>query len=185
MVIASTLADMYSSVTGGIGALSGPLHGGANQDVMQMLVEVDESEKGPVEWAAAAIENDRRIPGWGHRVYNVMDPRARILKEKSRELGEATGDTTWHEYTTAIERYLTEEVGLVEKDIAPNVDFYSGSVYYQLGIPMDLYTPIFAVSRVGGWVAHVLEYQSDNRLIRPRGRYVGPDHREFVPIEDR
>jgi len=185
MVVASTLADMYSSVTGGIGALSGPLHGGANQDVMEMLVEIDESGKEPVEWVADAIEADRRIPGWGHRVYNVVDPRARILKERSRELGEATGDTRWYDYAAAIEAYLTEEVGLPAKDIAPNVDFYSGSVYYQLGIPMDLYTPIFAVSRAGGWVAHVLEYQSDNRLIRPRGRYVGPDRRAFVPIEDR
>jgi len=185
MVVASTLADMYSSVTAGIGALSGPLHGGANQDVMEMLVEIDESEKDPTEWAADAVEAGRRIPGWGHRVYNVVDPRARILREKSRELGEATGDTRWYDYATAIEEYLTEEIGLPEKDIAPNVDFYSGSVYDQLGIPMDLYTPIFAVSRAGGWVAHVLEYQSDNRLIRPRGRYVGPDRREFVPIEDR
>jgi len=185
MTIASTLADMYASVTGGIGALSGPLHGGANQDVMEMLVEIDDSAMGPIEWAEDAIANDRRIPGWGHRVYNVVDPRARILKEKAEELGEASGDTKWYEYTSAIERYLSEEVGLIEKNIAPNVDFYSGSVYYQLGIPIDLYTPIFAISRVGGWVAHVLEYQSDNRLIRPRGRYVGPEGREFVPIEER
>jgi citrate synthase len=185
MVVASTLADVYASVTAGIGALSGPLHGGANQDVMEMLVEIDGSDMGPVEWVEAARAADRRIPGWGHRVYNVIDPRARILKEKSRDLGEASGDRKWYEYTSAIERHLTEEVGLPEKGIAPNVDFYSGSVYYQLGIPIDLYTPIFAISRVAGWVAHVLEYQSDNRLIRPRGRYIGPEPREFVPIEER
>ena len=185
MTVSSTLADIYASVTAGIGALSGPLHGGANQDVMEMLVELDDSDMGPVEWVEAARAEDRRIPGWGHRVYNVMDPRARILKEKAKELGEASGDTKWYEYTSAIEHHLREEVGLTEKNIAPNVDFYSGSVYYQLGIPIDLYTPIFAVSRVGGWVAHVLEYQSDNRLIRPRGRYTGPERREFVPIDER
>ncbi|MFB6228742.1 MAG: citrate synthase [Halobacteriales archaeon] len=185
MTVSSTLADMYASVTAGIGALSGPLHGGANQDVMEMLVDVDDSEMGPVEWVEAARAEDRRIPGWGHRVYNVIDPRAQILKRKSEELGEASGDRKWYEYTSEIERHLTEDVGLTEKGIAPNVDFYSGSVYYQMGIPIDLYTPIFAVSRVGGWVAHVLEYQSDNRLIRPRGRYVGPETREFVPIDER
>jgi citrate synthase len=185
MTVASTLADMYASVTAGIGALSGPLHGGANQDVMEMLVEIDESEMGPIEWVEAARAEDRRIPGWGHRVYNVMDPRARILKRKAEQLGEASGDRKWYSYTSEIERYLSEEVGLTEKDIAPNVDFYSGSVYYQMGIPIDLYTPIFAISRAGGWVAHVLEYQSDNRLIRPRGRYVGPGDCEFVPIDER
>jgi len=185
MVVASTLADVYASVTAGIGALSGPLHGGANQDVMEMLVEIDDSDMDPVEWVEAARAEDRRIPGWGHRVYNVIDPRAKILKEKARDLGEASGDRKWYEYTAAIERYLTEEVGLTENGIAPNVDFYSGAVYYQMGIPIDLYTPIFAVSRVAGWVAHVLEYQSDNRLIRPRGRYAGPEPRAFVPIEDR
>jgi citrate synthase len=185
MVVASTLADVYSSVTAGIGALSGPLHGGANQDVMEMLVEIDDSDMAPVEWVEAAREEDRRIPGWGHRVYNVTDPRARILKEKSRDLGEASGNRKWYEYTSAIDDYLTEETGLPENGIAPNVDFYSGSVYYQLGIPIDLYTPIFAISRVGGWVAHVLEYQTDNRLIRPRGRYVGPEPREFTPIDER
>jgi citrate synthase len=185
MTVSSTLADMYPSVTAGIGALSGPLHGGANQDVMEMLVDVDDSEMGPVEWVEAARAEDRRIPGWGHRVYNVIDPRAQILKRKSKELGEASGDRKWYQYTSAIERHLSEEVGLTDKGIAPNVDFYSGTVYYQMGIPIDLYTPIFAVSRVGGWVAHVLEYQSDNRLIRPRGRYVGPEPREFVPIDER
>jgi citrate synthase len=185
ITVSSTLADMYSSVTAGIGALSGPLHGGANQDVMEMLVEIDDSDMDPIEWVEAARAEDRRIPGWGHRVYNVMDPRAHILKENAKDLGEATGDTKWYEYTSAIERYLSEEVGLTEENIAPNVDFYSGSVYYQLGIPIDLYTPIFAISRVGGWVAQILEYQSDNRLIRPRGRYVGPESREFVPIDER
>ena len=184
MVIGSTMADIYSSVTGGIGALSGPLHGGANQDVMEVLFEIDESDLDPREWVERATEEGRRIPGFGHRVYNVKDPRAKILQERSEELAES-GDPKWYEITSTIEEYLTEEKGLVEKGIAPNVDFYSGSVYYQLGVPMDMYTPIFAMSRAAGWTGHVLEYQADNRLIRPRGRYVGPEDREFVPLEER
>jgi hypothetical protein len=155
MVIASTLADMYSSITGGIGALAGPLHGGANQDVMEVLMEIKESDRGPVEWVRDALENreDWRVPGWGHRVYDVKDPRAVLLQEKAHELGESSGDPTWYEYTTAIEEYLVEERGLLEHGIAPNVDFFSGAVYSQLGIPIDMYTPIFAMSRVGGWAA--------------------------------
>ncbi|MEY7851256.1 citrate synthase [Natrarchaeobius sp. A-rgal3] len=184
MVIGSTMADIYSAVTGGIGALSGPLHGGANQDVMEFLFEIDESDLDHREWIEQAIEDGRRIPGFGHRVYNVKDPRARILQERSKELAE-NGEDRWYEYTTTIESYLTEEKGLPEKGIAPNVDFYSGSVYYQLGIPIDMYTPIFAMSRAGGWIAHVLEYQDDNRLIRPRARYTGPEDQEFVPLEER
>jgi len=185
LVIASTMADVYAAVTGGIGALSGPLHGGANQDVMEMLIEVDESDKDPLQWVKNATDEGRRIPGFGHRVYNVKDPRAAILQERSKERADSTGDSRWYDYTTTIEQYLTEEQGLVEKGIAPNVDFYSGSVYDQLGIPVDMYTPIFAMSRSAGWVGHVLEYQEDNRLIRPRARYVGPDDAEWVPLEER
>ncbi|SFS43524.1 citrate synthase [Halostagnicola kamekurae] len=184
MVIGSTMADIYSAVTGGIGALSGPLHGGANQDVMEVLIEIDESGLDPLEWVEQATEDGRRIPGFGHRVYSVKDPRAKILQERSRELAE-TGDSKWYDITTTIEDYLTDEKGLVEKGIAPNVDFYSGSVYYQLGIPIDMYTPIFAMSRSSGWIAHVLEYQEENRLIRPRARYTGPDERELAPLEER
>ena len=187
MVVASTLADVYSSVTAGIGALSGPLHGGANQDVMEMLVEIDESELGPVEWVEKAMDEreDWRVPGWGHRVYQVKDPRAKILGERSRELGESSGDEKWYDYASALEEYLGEELGLPEKGIAPNVDFYSGSVYYQLGIPVDMYTAIFAMSRAGGWLGHVLEYRADNRLIRPRAHYTGPMEAEWVPIDER
>ncbi|GAB6879060.1 citrate synthase [Halorubrum gandharaense] len=184
IVIGSTMADIYSCVTGGIGALSGSLHGGANQDVMEMLHEVDASDKDPVQWAKDTREAGGRIPGFGHRVYKVKDPRAKILEEKLRDLSESSGDTKWLDYTTAIEEYLTDE-GLVEKGIAPNVDFYSGSVYDHLGIPMDMYTPIFAMSRAGGWIAHTMEYQEDNRLIRPRARYTGPENAEFVPIDER
>ncbi|WP_114577425.1 citrate synthase [Saliphagus sp. LR7] len=180
MVTASTLADLHSAVTSAIGTLGGSLHGGANQDVMEVLKEVDAAEADPVDWVTEALEEGRRIPGFGHRVYNVKDPRAVILGEQSESLGEAAGDRKWYEMSVTIEEYVKDEKGL-----APNVDFYSASTYYQMGIPIDLYTPIFAMSRSGGWIAHVLEQYEDNRLIRPRSRYVGPDEREFVPVEDR
>jgi len=185
MVVSSTFADVYSSVTAGIGALSGPLHGGANQDVMETLMDIDDSDKDPLAWVKNHTEQGRRVPGWGHRVYNVKDPRAKILQSRLEDLSEESGEHRWLEYTQTIEEYLTGEKGLPEKGIAPNVDFYSGAVYYQLGIPIDMYTPIFAMARSGGWLAHVLEYQEDNRLIRPRGRYVGPEDLEFVPIDQR
>ncbi len=180
IVTASTMSDLHSAVTSAIGTLKGPLHGGANQDVMEMLVEVDEAELDPTDWIRQALEEGRRVAGFGHRVYDVKDPRAKILGEKSKELGEAAGSTKWYEMSTAIEEYMAEEKGL-----APNVDFYSASTYYQMGIPVDVYTPIFAMSRVGGWIAHVLEYVEENRLIRPRARYTGPESQEFVPIEER
>ncbi|WP_323191020.1 citrate synthase [Halostella sp. PRR32] len=180
MVTSSTLADLHSAVTSAIGTLSGGLHGGANQNVMRMLEEVDESDRDPVGWVENALEEGRRVPGFGHRVYNVKDPRAKILGQKSEALGEAAGDTRWYEMSVAIEEYMAENKG-----IAPNVDFYSASTYYQMGIPIDIYTPIFAMSRAGGWIAHVLEQFEDNRLIRPRARYVGSKDEEFVPIDER
>jgi citrate synthase len=180
MVTASTLADLHSALTSAVGTLSGSLHGGANQNVMKMLKEVDESDKNPTRWVEDALDEGRRVPGMGHRVYDVKDPRAVILSEKSEELGKAAGDTKWYDYSTAIEECIAEEKGL-----APNVDFYSATTYYQMGIPIDIFTPIFAVSRVGGWVAHVLEQYEDNRLIRPRARYTGHEDREFVPLGER
>ena len=180
MVTASTLSDVHSAVTSAIGTLAGPLHGGANQNVMKMLLEVDESDRDAVGWVKHALAEGRRIPGFGHRVYNVKDPRAYILGEMSEDLGDAAGDSKWHEYNVAIEEFMAEEKG-----IPPNVDYYSATTYYQMGIPIDLFTPIFAISRVGGWVAHVTEQYEDNRIIRPRARYVGPEEREFVPIEER
>ncbi len=180
MVTASTLADLHSAVTSAIGTLSGSLHGGANANVMRMLKEVDDANQDPVEWVQNALDEGRRVAGFGHRVYNVKDPRAKILGEQSEELGEAAGDTKWYEMSVAIEDYIKEEKGL-----APNVDFYSASTYYQMGIPIDIYTPIFAVSRVGGWIAHVLEQYDDNRLIRPRAKYVGEKDAEFVPLNER
>jgi citrate synthase len=178
-VTASTLADLHAAVTSAIGALSGSLHGGANQDVMELLREVDASEKAARQWVEDALAEGRRVPGFGHRVYDVKDPRAEILGEKSRALGEA-GDLKWYEYSRDIEEFLVPEKGL-----APNVDFYSASTYYQMDIPVDVYTPIFAMSRVGGWIAHVLEQYDDNRLIRPRSRYVGPDERSVPPVDER
>ncbi|WP_435145137.1 citrate synthase [Halobaculum sp. P14] len=180
MVTSSTLADLHSAVTSAVGTLSGSLHGGANANVMRMLQEIDESDSEPVEWVKQALDDGRRVAGFGHRVYNVKDPRAKILSERSEALGEAAGDTKWYEMSTAIEEYMKSEKGL-----APNVDFYSASTYYQMGIPIDIYTPIFAISRVGGWTAHVLEQYDDNRLIRPRARYVGDEDADWVPIEDR
>ncbi len=187
MVVSSTLADLYSSVVAGVGALSGPLHGGANQDVMELFFEIDEAGEDPVEYVTRLQDEreDWRVPGMGHRVYNVKDPRAKILGAKSKELAEETGERKWYDMAAEIERYFDEEKGLTKRGIAPNVDFYSGTVYYQLGIPIDMYTPIFAMSRAGGWIGHVLEYQADNRLIRPRARYVGEKDQEFVPVDER
>jgi citrate synthase len=180
MVVASTLADLHSAIPGAIGALSGSLHGGANQDVMEALLELDDTDMEPVEWVEHLLDEGRRVPGFGHRVYNVKDPRAKILGERSKELGEAAGDLKWYEYSSSIEEYIMEEKGL-----APNVDFYSSSTYYQMGIPIDLFTPIFVMSRVGGWTAHVIEQYEDNRIIRPRARYVGHKDQEFVPLDER
>jgi citrate synthase len=180
MVTASTLSDLHSAVTSAIGTLAGSLHGGANQNVMRMLQEVDESGMDPTAWVKRALDEGKRVAGFGHRVYNVKDPRAEILGEQSEALAEAAGDMKWYDYSVAIEEYMMEEKGL-----APNVDFYSASTYYQMGIPIDVYTPIFAMSRAGGWIAHVLEQYEDNRLIRPRARYVGPRDQTLVPLDER
>jgi citrate synthase len=180
MVTASTLSDLHSAVTAAIGTLAGSLHGGANQNVMRMLQEVDESGKDPKVWIDDALDQGKRVAGFGHRVYDVKDPRAKILGEQSEALAEAAGDMKWYDYSVAIEEYMQEQKGL-----APNVDFYSASTYYQMGIPIDVFTPIFAMSRVGGWIAHVLEQYEDNRLIRPRARYVGPHDRTFPSIDER
>ncbi|WP_082233613.1 citrate synthase [Halobacillus massiliensis] len=178
-VCVATLSDVYSGVTAAIGALKGPLHGGANEQVMAMLKEI-----GSVENAIPAIEkkleNKEKIMGMGHRVYRNGDPRAKHLKEMSRELTELTGHSKYYEMSIKIEDYIKENKGL-----PANVDFYSASVYHSLGIDHDLFTPIFAVSRVSGWLAHILEQYSDNRLIRPRAEYVGPKGQKYTPIEDR
>ncbi len=178
-VIASTLSDMHSAITGGIGALKGALHGGANAKAMEMLLEIGEPERAE-EYVDRALAEKRKIMGFGHRVYKTEDPRATHLRRMSEELGRARGDTKWYEISRRLEDVMRERKGL-----DPNVDFYCASVYYALGLPIDLYTPLFAAGRIGGWTAHVMEQQADNRLIRPRAEYVGQKDREFVPIERR
>jgi citrate synthase len=178
-VIAGTLADMYGAVTGAIAALSGPLHGGANTNVMKMLLEIGEPARAD-EWLRAALASKRKIMGFGHRVYKTEDPRSVWLRKFSRELAEAKGETRWIEI---LERL--RELMFAEKKLYPNVDYYSGSAYYQMGIPLDLFTPIFAVSRISGWTGHVLEQYANNRLIRPRAEYIGPRDVPYVPIDER
>ena len=179
-ITVSTLSDLHSAITSAIGTLAGPLHGGANQRVMMMLLEIDASNHDPITWIKEHIESGNKIPGFGHRVYKTKDPRATILGDMSEELGAAAGDRRWHEYSISIENYLGQEKGL-----SANVDFYSASAYYQMGIPIDLYTPIFAISRIGGWVGHVIEQYSENRLIRPRANYTGPLDSKYLPINKR
>ncbi len=179
-VTASTLSDAYSAITSAIGTLKGGLHGGANTNVMRMLEALDEAGEDPVEHAKKRLDQGEKIPGFGHRVYRTMDPRAVHLKEWSRKLGEQIGETKWYDHTAAIEEWLLEEKGLY-----PNVDLYSASTYRGLGIDKAYYTPIFAISRVAGWLAHVAEQYDDNKLIRPRARYVGDEDRPWVDLEDR
>ena len=180
-VIAATLADMHSAVTGAIGALKGPLHGGANEAVMRMLFAIEKEEADPVEYVAGMLAEKKKISGFGHRVYHTEDPRATHLRRMSEELGKADGNPKWFNMSQAIEQYIKRE-----KKLNANVDFYSASTYTTLGIPIDLFTPIFAVSRVAGWAAHVMEQLDDNRLIRPRAEYTGPEYpAAYVPLEKR
>ncbi|MCC3375896.1 citrate synthase [Cohnella sp. REN36] len=178
-VTVATLSDIYSGVTSAIGALKGPLHGGANEAVMVMLDEIGTVEN--VEpYIQNKLGNKEKIMGFGHRVYKNGDPRAKHLQQMSRQLGELKGDMRLYEMSVKIEDLVTGQKGL-----KPNVDFYSASCYTMLGIPRDLFTPIFAISRVSGWTAHILEQYEDNRLIRPRAEYVGPVNQHYVPIASR
>jgi citrate synthase len=178
-VIAATLADVHGAVTGAIAALAGPLHGGANTEVMKMLLEIQTPERAET-WIREALVQKRKIMGFGHRVYRTEDPRAAHLRRIAEALGGTAGQPQW----SAIQRTI-EDVMKREKGLYCNVDFYSASMYYVMGIPLDLYTPIFAVSRVSGWCAHVLEQHADNRLIRPRAEYVGHMERRWVPARKR
>src|ERR1700687_2471448 len=178
-VVAGTLADMYSCVTAALGALSGPLHGGANTAVMKTLLEIGSIDK--VEsYLKDALANKKKIMGFGHAVYRTEDPRATHLRRFSKEMGERKGNTKWYDMTAKVEEVMKREKGLL-----PNVDAYSASTYYMMGIPLDLYTPIFAISRISGWTAHILEQYADNKLIRPRAEYVGPRNVPYVPIDER
>ncbi|MGH9256985.1 MAG: citrate synthase [Vicinamibacterales bacterium] len=182
-VAAATLTDMYSAVVAAIGTLKGPLHGGANADVMRLLLEL-----GPTatpdrvdEAIRAKLARKEKIPGFGHRVYRTEDPRATHLRRMSRDLGKRAGQAAWYDMSERIEALVKGE-----KKLNPNVDFYSASTYYTLGIPIDLYTPIFAVSRISGWTAHILEQYANNRLIRPRAEYTGPAYpQRVVPLDQR
>lgn len=179
-VTAATLSDIYSAITSAVGALKGPLHGGANEAVMRMLLEIGEADKAEA-YIMNALAQKKKISGFGHRVYRTEDPRATHLREMSRRLGERVGNTKWYEMSRKI-----EEVMMREKGLNPNVDFYSASTYYSLGIAVDLYTPIFAVSRISGWTAHILEQYEHNRLIRPRAEYTGPPYPQpYLPMEKR
>ncbi|MGC4376118.1 citrate synthase [Fictibacillus sp. Mic-4] len=178
-VCVATLSDMYSGITAAIGALKGPLHGGANEQVMKMLSEIKEVENAE-SYLRNAIANKQKIMGFGHRVYKNGDPRAKHLREMSKQLTSITGEEKWYKMSVKLEELMKEEKGLL-----PNVDFYSASVYHSLGIPHDIFTPIFAVSRVSGWNAHILEQYENNRLIRPRAEYTGPSKQTFIPLEER
>lgn len=178
-VCVATLSDMYSGITAAIGALKGPLHGGANERVMKMLKEIG-SEDNAESYVNEKMDNKEKIMGFGHRVYRKGDPRAKHLREMSKKLTELTGEPQWYNISIKVEEAVT-----ARKPLPPNVDFFSASVYHSLGIDHDLFTPIFAISRTSGWIAHILEQYDNNRLIRPRAEYTGPDMRDFVPLEDR
>jgi citrate synthase len=182
-VAAATLTDIYSAIVAAIGTLKGPLHGGANAEVMKMLLELGQTASGDRvdDVIRGKLARKEKIPGFGHRVYKTEDPRATHLRQMSKELGKRSGNTAWFDMSQRIEALVKGE-----KKLNPNVDFYSASTYYALGIPIDLYTPIFAVSRISGWSAHVLEQYANNRLIRPRADYTGPSYpQRFVPLEQR
>jgi citrate synthase len=178
-VVAGTLADMYGAVTAGIAALAGPLHGGANTNVMKMLIEIGDISKVDA-FVENALAEKKKIMGIGHAVYKTEDPRATWLRKFSKQMAEKKGETKWYEMSQRIEQLMHEKKGMY-----PNVDFYSASTYYLMGIPLDLFTPIFAVSRISGWTGHILEQYGHNKLIRPRAEYIGARDLKYVPVSER
>ena len=180
-VVAATLSDMHSAITAAIGALKGPLHGGANEAVFHILEAIDASGADPVDYIKGMLAQKKKIPGFGHRVYHTEDPRATHLRKMSEDLGKSSGNAKWFETSRKIEEFV-----VADRKLNANVDFYSASTYHDLGIDIDLFTPVFAVSRVSGWTAHVIEQLNDNRLIRPRADYQGPAYpNPYVPMEKR
>ncbi len=179
-VTASTLSDMYSAITSAIGALKGPLHGGANEQVMRMLTEIKTPER-VIEWLDNAMAQKQKIMGFGHRVYRADDPRALILRSIAKDVGEANYDPQWYQMSELIE----QRMGELKPNLPINVDFYSASTYHVLGIPSDMFTPIFTISRVAGWTAHVIEQIAHNRIMRPESLYTGPMDVPYVPIAER
>lgn len=178
-VVSGTLADMYGAVTAGIAALAGPLHGGANTAVMKMLIEIGDLDKVDA-FIEKALEEKRKIMGIGHAVYKTEDPRATWLRKYSQKMAEKKGESKWFAMSQRIEQLMHEKKGMF-----PNVDFYSASTYYLMGIALDMYTPIFAVSRISGWTGHILEQYANNKLIRPRAEYIGARDLKYVPIDER
>ena len=182
---ASTLTDVYSAITSAVGCLKGPLHGGANAAVMGALEEIG-SVDGVEPYVMATLDKEGgRVMGFGHRVYRVLDPRAVILKEVSHNLAEESGDSKWFDMSLEMERIMDREMNKKGKQVKPNVDFFSASVYRMLGFPREMYTPIFAVARVSGWMTHLYEQYADNRIMRPRLVYNGPVGKTFKPIDER
>jgi citrate synthase len=180
-VTAATLADMHAAVTAAIGALKGALHGGANEAAFRLMEKIDREKADPLEYVRKMLAEKKKVPGFGHRVYTTEDPRATHLRVMSRDLGRSSGQAKWYEMSEKIEKFVK-----AEKKLNPNVDFYSASTYHVLGIDEDMFTPVFAVSRISGWAAHVIEQLDDNRLIRPRAEYMGPEHpTRYIPIEKR
>ncbi len=180
-VIAATLSDIHSAITGAIGALKGPLHGGANEATMRLLFAIDKAGEDPVEHVREMFAAKKKISGFGHRVYHTEDPRATHLRRMSEDLGRSAGNTRWFDMSRKIEQFVKSE-----KKLNANVDFYSASTYTTLGIDIDLFTPIFAISRISGWAAHVIEQHDDNRLIRPRADYQGPAYpAPYIPLDQR
>ena len=182
LVVISTLSDLYSACSAAVGALRGPLHGGANEGVMVMLNEIGEMSKVD-EFMAGKLERKEKIMGFGHRVYKAYDPRATYLKTFSEGLARDTGNMPLYEMSTRIEKIMHDAVA--DKGIFPNVDFYSATTYWSLGLELDLFTPMFALSRMSGWAGHCIEYLKDNKLIRPGASYVGPHEVPYVPVADR
>lgn len=178
-VTASSLSDIYSAIVSAIGALKGPLHGGANEQVMLMLKEIGSMDRAKT-WIEEALQNKQKVMGFGHRVYKNGDPRAKILRSMSDQLTAKMGQHHWFEMSDMIDDVMQSKKGLL-----PNVDFYSATVYYSMGIPIDLYTPIFAASRVSGWIAHIFEQWSNNRIYRPRGKWIGQSGLKWVPPSER
>jgi len=183
-VTVATLSDMHSGVTSAIGTLKGPLHGGANERVMHMLMDIGSVENVD-SWIRSALDRGERIMGFGHWVYKALDPRAPILKRLAEQLADRGGNTKWLEISERIRAIMAEEMERRGKKIYPNVDFFSASVYYTLGIPMDMFTNVFACARAAGWTAHIIEQLDDNRLIRPKAEYVGPEGLKVTPIDER
>jgi citrate synthase len=179
-VTASTLSDMHSAITSAIGTLKGPLHGGANEQVMETLLEIGEVDRAR-DMINEKLKKHQRVMGFGHRVYKTEDPRATILRRHSEALGRRTDQLKWYEISREVEKTMRDD----KPDLYPNVDFYSASVYYMMGIPIDEFTPIFAISRMAGWTAQLLEQYANNRLIRPESEYTGPPSLKYVPIDER